>query len=155
MTMNFPDLPTESPAPKIEVFNTSGIELPFDSSVIPTIVRKIELGENVRYQNLEIVFVDEKEIVEINEEHLDRDYITDIITFRYDEDTSNQQIEGTLYCCAPRIKEQGKEFAKSEREEFLRVVIHGFIHLIGYDDSTDDQKAIMTNLEDKYLGKLP
>lgn len=153
--MNFPDFPTESSVPKIEVFNTSGLELPFNSSIIPTIVRKIELGENVRYQNLEIVFVDEEEIVAINEEHLDRNYITDIITFRYDEDQSNQQIEGTLYCCAPRIKEQSEEFSKSERQEFLRVVIHGFIHLIGYDDSTDEEKNIMTKLEDKYLGKLP
>jgi len=100
---------------------------------------------------LEVVYVDEPEIVRVNKEHLDRDYITDIITFRYDDDPSHKQVEGTLYCCAPRIKEQAAEFESSEEREFRRIFIHGLLHLLDYDDQTDDQRQQMRQLENRFL----
>lgn len=154
MKMNFPDPSDFSDAIKLEVFNPSEFPLPFDEAEIHSALTEIEKNENVSYQAVEIVFVDESGIVDINKEHLKRDYITDIITFRYDEDSSNQHIEGTLYCCAPRISEQSQELEASESNEFLRVMIHGLIHLIGYDDQTEEDKKRMTELENLYLDKI-
>jgi len=154
MKMNFPDPSEFSGDEKLEVFNPSELPLPFDEADIHSAMSEIEKNEEISYQAVEIVFVDEPGIVEINKEHLQRDYITDIITFRYDEDPSNQHIEGTLYCCAPRISEQSKEFEASESTEFLRVMIHGLIHLIGYDDQTEADKNRMTELENLYLDKI-
>jgi rRNA maturation RNase YbeY len=94
--------------------------------------------------------VDEDEIVRINKEHLDRDYVTDIITFRYDESDADA-IEGTMFCCAPRIAEQAEEFNESRKREFLRIYIHGLLHLIGYEDKSDQQKKEMTAKEETYL----
>ena len=138
----------------IEIFNTSGLDLPFEESEAAFLLSEVSADQNCTFSFVEVVFVDEKEIVRINKEFLERDYVTDIISFRYDEDESNQEIEGTLYCCAQRIQEQSKEFSDSAKEEFLRVIVHGLIHLVGYDDQTPEEKAEMTRLENTYLSKL-
>ena len=147
----FPDPESSKSLPKLAVYNPSGHPLPFQSEFIPKLLHSIEAGENATFLSVEIVFTDEDEIVRINTEYLERDYVTDIISFRYDEDESNSAIEGTLYCCAPRIEEQSKEQNTDSEEEFLRVVAHGLLHLTGYNDQTESDKKKMTGLEDKYL----
>lgn len=147
----FPDPESSDSLIKVAVYNPSGHPLPFQSELIPKLLHSIESGENATFLSVEIVFTDEVEIVKINTEYLERDYITDIISFRYDEDESNRAIEGTLYCCAPRIEEQSKELNTSSEEEFLRVIAHGLLHLAGYNDQTEADKKKMTELEDNYL----
>ncbi len=126
--------------------------MPVQELELLKLIEITEKNEQVRFREIELVYVDEDEIVRINHEFLDRDYITDIITFRYDED--DQAIEGTLYCCAPRIAEQSAEFKVDPNTEFLRVFVHGLIHLAGHDDQTSDEKKQMTDLEDQYLNAL-
>lgn len=148
---NFPDIPTE-PENKLIINNESGQSVPVEEQELLKLIEITEKNEDVRFKEIELVFVDEDEIVRINHEFLDRDYITDIITFRYDED--HQAIEGTLYCCAPRISEQSVEFKDDPKTEFLRVFVHGLIHLSGHDDQTTKEKEQMTDLEDQYLNAL-
>lgn len=137
--------------PVLQVFNPSGFNLPVKEESLQTILVHIETEEETSFTLLEVVFVDEIEIVRINKQYLDRDYITDVISFRYDEKEDSQSIEGTLYCCAPRIAEQAREFGVDPQEEFCRIFIHGLLHLIGYDDQTDRDKEHMSRLEDHYL----
>jgi len=138
--------------PTLQIFNESLVNIPLDQSSAQSLLSLIEEHEEVTYSFVELVYVDEEEIVRINKEHLDRDYITDIISFRYDEQPgSDKNIEGTLFCCAPRILEQAGEFEEPASKEFKRILIHGLLHLIGYDDQTNDEKNTMTALEDKYL----
>lgn len=148
---NFPDIPTE-PENKLIINNESGESVPVEEQELLKLIEITEKNEDVRFKEIELVYVDEDEIVRINHEFLDRDYITDIITFRYDED--DQAIEGTLYCCAPRISEQSVEFNDDPKTEFLRVFVHGLIHLAGHDDQTPKEKKQMTDLEDQYLNAL-
>ena len=147
---SFPEL-TSGP---VEFHNTSGISIPIELSLIEKAVNFIEKEQSVQFSHLEVVYVDENEIVSINKEYLERGYVTDIISFRYDEDESDQQIEGTLFCCAPRISEQSNELGTNKKEEFLRIIIHGLLHLCGYDDDTEDSKQEMTRLENRYLSVL-
>ena len=151
MMTNFPDIPTE-PEKKLIINNESGESVPVKERELLKLAEITEKNEAVRFKEIELVYVDEDEIVRINREFLDRDYVTDIITFRYDED--DQAIEGTLYCCAPRIAEQSAEFDNSMKTEFLRVFVHGLIHLAGYNDQTPKEKKQMTELEDRYLEAL-
>lgn len=144
----------EAAAPPIELYNTSGIEIPVNRAEAAYLQQVISDDLNCAFSFVEVVFVDEDEIVRINKEYLQRDYITDIISFRYDEDDSDQHIEGTLYCCAQRIAEQAKEFSDSVELEFQRIIAHGLIHLVGYDDQTPEEKAAMTRLENNYLRAL-
>lgn len=94
----------------------------------------------VDFELVEVVYVDEAEIQRINTEYLKHEYVTDIITFRLDEQQTDSTIEGTIYCCAQRIFEQAEEFDQQPRTEFLRVLIHGLIHLNGYNDQTTEEK---------------
>ncbi|MFP8488447.1 rRNA maturation RNase YbeY [Gracilimonas sp. Q87] len=138
--------------PTLQSFNESSVNVPLDQPTAQKILSLIEVHEKVVYSFVELVYVDEEEIIRINNEHLDRDYVTDIISFRYDEESDgDQEIEGTLFCCAPRIKEQAQEFGESAEREFERILIHGLLHLIGYNDQTEEEKRSMTELEDKYL----
>ena len=137
----------------IQIFNTSGSQIPILENDAAFLLESISTHQNCTFDFVEVVYVDENEIVRVNNEFLKRDYITDIISFRYDENQTNQEIEGTLYCCAQCISEQSKEFADSQKQEYLRVLIHGLLHLIGYDDGNTAEKQEMTRLEDFFLNE--
>ena len=142
----------KSETPILQLFNESDEDIPLSNETASAILDQISLHEEASFSMVELVYVNEEEIVRINKEHLDRDYITDIISFRYDDGTaSNSDIEGTLFCCAPRIIEQAEEFGESVENEFKRILIHGLLHLLGYKDKTKEQKSEMTSLENKYL----
>ena len=142
--MEFPEHP-------LEIFNTSGLELPFTDSDAAFLLDKISEDQNVAFSFVEVVFVDDAEILRVNNDHLQHNYVTDIITFRYDDDETKLEIEGTLYCCAPRIVEQAGEFNQKPKREFLRIITHGLLHLCGYEDDTASKKKEMTSLEDHFL----
>lgn len=141
----------------LQIFNESDVEVPLSQTQAELILEILTNKENAKFELVELVYVDEEEIIRINKKHLDRDYVTDIISFRYDDGAENLDttaIEGTLFCCAPRIFEQSKEFGEASEREFERIFIHGLLHLIGYEDDTKPKKEEMTLLENKYLGLL-
>lgn len=137
--------------PNIQVFNETDLDIPVPSQEYERIASAIANAEDCSFKFVEVVYVDEDEIVRINQEHLDRDYVTDIITFRYSGTEENKEIEGTMFCCAPRIYEQAKEFEELPETEFRRIYIHGLLHLAGYEDKTEEQKVRMTAKENAYL----
>jgi rRNA maturation RNase YbeY len=141
--------------PDIQIFNETDLSIPLELPIFKIIAESISQKERCSFNFLEIVYVDEKEIIRINKEHLDRDYVTDIITFRYDESETKSNIEGTMFCCAPRIVEQAEEFDESTEREFKRIYIHGLLHLVGYDDQTSSQKERMATKENTYLELYP
>jgi len=154
MMTNFPDIPEEKNQKKVTKITNCDTAVPVSISELNRITKIIENEEKVQFHHIELVYVKEEDIVEVNKEYLNRDYVTDIITFRYDEDESNSSIEGTLFCCAPRISEQSLEFNVDQKEEYLRIFIHGLLHLLGYKDESEEEKSIMTGLENKYLDKF-
>lgn len=137
--------------PDIQIFNQTSLTIPLTQSYCQEVAEYLSKEEDCNFNFIEVVYVDEDNIVQINREHLDRDYITDIITFRYDDSNQNQDIEGTLFCCAPRIFEQAQELNEATKREFLRIFIHGLLHLTGYDDQSAKQKEEMTQKEEFYL----
>ena len=152
MMKTFPDTADLYPDDPFSIDNQSGIKIPADESSFRKLMRIVELHEPVRFRHIELVYVDENEILRINREYLNHDFVTDIITFSYGD--SPKDVEGTLFCCAPRIVEQSTEFDTDAAEEFLRVFVHGLIHLAGYDDGTEAEKSEMTRLENRYLELL-
>lgn len=136
---------------EVSVFNESGSSVPIDERIARKCISEVARQEACSFNMIEIVYVDEERIKDVNIKHLDHHYVTDIITFRYDENPSNINIEGTLFCCAQRITEQADEYEEDKDTEFKRVLIHGLLHLAGYDDRTDEQKQVMRKREDFYL----
>jgi len=139
---------------EIEIFNQPGQPLPLSESDSQRIASAVMVHEKCAFRLVEIVYVDEKEIIRINKQYLDRDYVTDIISFRYDESTDNERIEVTLYCCAPRIREQSREFDEPVKREFFRILIHGLLHLVGYEDQPEEEKDKMRARENFYLKEI-
>lgn len=138
----------------IEIINESEYSsIPFQKVEAEAIAHLIEDQQQVTFSLVEIVFVSVKRIVEINQEYLERDYITDIISFSYHNST-DEPLEGTLFICANRIFEQAEEFADNNKQEFLRIVTHGMLHLTGLDDQSDDEKKTMTSIENSILEQL-
>lgn len=155
----FPDFPDESNETVLSVHNPSQYKLRVENTVLEKLIDLIQTGENVNYGFVELVYVDEEGIIEINKKYLEREYVTDIISFNYNEevdatDSPQEAIEGTLYCCAPRIAEQSAEMGSDIKQEFYRIFIHGLLHLAGYDDSSVKENETMTQLENHYLEQM-
>ena len=103
-------------------------------------------------KNLNINLIDDKSLLKINNDFLNKDYLTDIITFNYSE--NKRIIDGDVYISYERIKDNATNRGLSEQEELERIIVHGALHLCGEEDYTKEQRESMTKLENKYLAKL-
>ena len=90
------------------------------------------------------LFCSDEKILEVNKEYLKHDYYTDIITFDYCEE---EIISGDMFISIDTVKSNALQFSTSAEEELLRVIIHGILHLIGFDDKTDEDEKIMRKEE--------
>jgi probable rRNA maturation factor len=96
-------------------------------------------------------FVSEERILEVNQEYLNHDYFTDIITF---DDSFVNIINGSIFISPDTVKYNSQILNISFSSEIHRVIVHGIMHLCGYKDSNRDEKIKMRKLEDKYLHYL-
>jgi probable rRNA maturation factor len=135
----------------LDLFNDSDVEVPISDEIARSSIKAVESGEGVTFSLLELVYVDETEIIDVNRQHMGRDYVTDIITFHYHDEGAKTDLEGSLVMCAPRIMEQAIELGIPVENEFKRVLFHGLLHLCGYADANSADKRIMTRQEDRYL----
>lgn len=135
----------------LDLFNDSEAEVPISDEIARSSVMAVESGEGVSFSLVELVYVDETEIMDVNRQHLGRDYVTDIITFPYHDEGARSDLEGSLVMCAPRITEQALEMGIPVETEFRRVLFHGLLHLCGYVDANPADKDVMTQREDRYL----
>jgi rRNA maturation RNase YbeY len=94
---------------------------------------------------LNIVFMSDEELLKINQQFLQHDYYTDIITF--DNGTTDQLIMGELYISLDRVRDNAKTMGEKYQSELLRVVAHGVLHLIGYQDKKSEQIVEMRACE--------
>ena len=94
--------------------------------------------------NLTYIFCDDEYLKSINSKYLNHDYYTDIVTFDYNKD---KVISGDMFISIERVKENAVLFHCNFTEELLRVIVHGLLHLIGYKDSSESEKAIMRKVE--------
>lgn len=96
-----------------------------------------------------VIFVDDKEIHRLNLEYLQHDYATDVITFTINEEMNDFDAE--IYISVDTAKQQAEEYNVSLNNEVRRLAIHGALHLVGFDDSTDELRSTMQMKENYYL----
>ena len=109
-------------------------------------------NEGFKEGEINYIFVDDDTLLEKNKEYLNHDTYTDIITF----DTSDEpgEISGDIYISTDRVIENSREYGVPYPEEMHRVLVHGILHLCGYDDKTEEEKKKMREKEDYYLSQL-
>ncbi|HSH20054.1 MAG TPA: rRNA maturation RNase YbeY [Draconibacterium sp.] len=100
---------------------------------------------------ISIIFCSDKYLLEINTEYLQHNFFTDIITFNYVE---GNIISGDLFISSERVKENAAQYGASFIMELYRVIFHGVLHLVGYNDKTENEKKIMREKEDYYLSEV-
>jgi probable rRNA maturation factor len=99
-------------------------------------------------ERVDYIFCSDPYLLEINRTYLQHDYFTDIITFDLSEDS---ETIGEIYISVDRIKENSKAHSISYTEEMLRVIFHGALHLIGFNDKKKSEITVMREKEDYYL----
>ena len=107
-------------------------------------------SEGRKLGELNIIFVSDKALLEINKNYLQHDFYTDIITFDLGDGKGNP-VMGEIYISTDRVRENAGSFRKSIRNELHRVIFHGLLHLCGYTDKSSIQQQRMRNREDHYL----
>jgi rRNA maturation RNase YbeY len=115
------------------------------------VLKNIELlisGENKVAGDLSFIITDDESLRQINIEFLEHDYYTDVITFNYNE---GKIINGEIYLSIDRIRENSRTYNASREKELQRVLIHGVLHLLGYDDKDEKSKSEMRSREDYWL----
>ena len=136
---------------KVELFYEDLQPLKLQKSLLKKHINILINSEIRRVGEISLIFCSDKYLLDINMEYLKHNYYTDIITFNYVE---GNVISGDLFISIDRVKENSKKFNTSLIKELYRVIFHGILHLIGYNDKTEDEKKIMREKEDLYLGEV-
>ena len=108
-------------------------------------------SKNKKAQSISFIFCSDNYLQKINSEFLNHKDLTDVITFNYSEKTN---LTGDIFISAERVKENSKIYNVKFKEELARVMIHGVLHLIGYNDIKEKEKTLMRTLENEFLKLL-
>jgi len=147
-----PDWPETGEDDESGVFFTSHdveFEPAHPERLVEWILETIE-SEGQELTRLDIVFCSDAFLLEINQKHLGHDFYTDIITFPLNENP----LLAEIYISIDRVKENAQSLHIPFENELHRVMIHGVLHLCGYDDHEEEDIQIIRKKEDFYLGEL-
>ena len=137
------------------IFNTTDEKIDF--SEVDSVIKFACKHLNIENPLLNIVIVDNEKIREINKEYRNKDAVTDVIYFAFEEvkDVNYEDVRflGEIYISYERCKEQAKDYGHSVRREFCYLAVHGLLHLLGYDHMTEEDKKVMRALEEEILNE--
>ena len=133
----------------LKIINNHFKNYKINNSAITEILSLIIKKENKKIENLNIVIENDNFLKVLKKKYFNQNVYTDVITFNLEED--NEPIDGEIYVSLPRIIENAKVYDSKFEEEFKRIIIHGFLHLVGYNDLDEKQKNQMTKLENYYI----
>ncbi len=107
-------------------------------------------NEDCSEGDINYIFCDDEYLLTLNQEYLDHDTLTDIISFDY---TVGKELHGDIFISIERVLENAKKFNVKVVDEIDRVMIHGILHYCGYNDKSGDEKTLMRSKEDYYLSR--
>jgi probable rRNA maturation factor len=116
---------------------------------LKTFIKDLFAREGQGLRNLQYVFCTDDYLLQINQQFLQHDTLTDIVTFELGEDPAIT--EGEIYISIDRVNENALKFKVSQEHELHRVIFHGALHLCGYKDKTKDESTLMREKENECL----
>ena len=128
--------------------NVDEISLPLNTN---TWLEQLIIAEHKKIGVINYIFCDDDQLLKVNQDFLNHDYLTDIITFDY---VKGKTISADIFVSLPRILENSTVLFKDFDSELFRVLAHGILHLCGYKDKSDEEIALMRKKEDHYLALL-
>jgi probable rRNA maturation factor len=142
--------------PTVGVLNVESTRKTEDNDLIPIITKAIDLvcaGEGRRLKNLNIILTDDAALKVMNKKYLDLDEPTDVLAFDL-TDEANGNIEGDIYISLDRAEEQAKLNQEPNRNEVIRLAVHGFLHLSGWDHDDDVSLKSMIDHGERYVQQI-
>ncbi len=116
-----------------------------DESLYSNWISRVIQSENKKEGDINYVFCEDEYILQINQQYLNHDYYTDIISFDY---TVGNELHGDIFISVDRVRENALDYNTSFEEELKRVIIHGVLHYCGYKDKTEEDEQLMRSKED-------
>jgi rRNA maturation RNase YbeY len=123
-----------------------------DISLIKSSIELVFKGEHKIAEFVNVIFLQQTELRLLKKKYFDLDVFTDVIAFNLND--PHEAIEGEIYLSMEQIALNAIQYKTDPMEELYRVLIHGCLHLCGYEDEISEQKAQMTSLEDRYLAGI-
>jgi probable rRNA maturation factor len=143
---------------KIEIFNETNEEIK-ELEIVEKVLYSAMEKENLIDTSFNLIIVDNDYIHKLNKEYRNIDRETDVITFALeDEDTlivgDKKRVLGDIYISIDKVKVQASEYGHSEKREICFLVVHGILHLLGYDHMNTSDEKVMFSKQDKILDEL-
>lgn len=130
-------------------YQADGVELPqIKHRETSAWIKAVAATYDKRVGDIGYMFVNDEKILEVNNQYLQHDYYTDIITFDYGE---GNMISGDLVISLDTVRSNAELFGKTYDEELYRVIIHGILHLCGINDKGPGEREIMEACENRAL----
>lgn len=127
---------------------------PYPAALLVQSVEAILKDHDYLQGEISIALVDDPTIRELNKQYLEHDYETDVISFVLDEDPQNASLVGQLIVSTDTAERLAAEVGCAYDQEVLLYVVHGLLHLVGYDDKTPDAASEMRDAESLYLSRF-
>ena len=116
-------------------------------------LKNIASGYGFSAGDLNYVFCDDEYLLQMNRQYLGHDYYTDIISFDSREDALSKRLDGDIFISVDTVRANGEEYGEGFEREIMRVIAHGLLHLIGFDDHTASQQKKMREAENTALAQ--
>lgn len=113
-------------------------------------LKAVAVEENCRLGEISVIFCSDAYLLDMNRKYLGHDYFTDTITFDYSE---GEVLSGDLFISVDTVRSNASFYSAEFDDELDRVIVHGLLHLIGYDDHSEEEFAAMKEKENYYLSK--
>lgn len=124
----------------------------FNQNKVRNWLKSVINNEKATTGAIQFIIIDDDALLELNRTYLNHDTLTDIITFNYNSELGG--ISGDIYISHDRVVDNAEQYDVSVIHELMRVMVHGVLHLIGYDDHNETDKQLMRNRENYYLSLL-
>ena len=116
------------------------------------IISSVLMEEGKTLAEILVIFTSDEILSDLKKEFFNEEHLTDVISFRMN-DYNEEKVEGEIYISIPQVERNARKFDQSFSRELSRIIIHGSLHLLNYDDSTIDSKIKMTEKENYFLKK--
>ena len=136
---------------QVKIYNDYDPKFLFNSESIKNLILNV-FEKKVKLIELSIILTNNISLSNLKKKYFNVNQFTDVIAFNLSD--KKDCIEGEIYISIDDVKENAKIYSESFENEFKRVIIHGGLHLLGFDDSTEHEKQTMKNLENIFLNKF-
>ena len=134
---------------KLNIINDYNDGLSIENSSIDKLIKKLFDSEGYDCAKINIILTNRDFLSNLKKEYFNVNQYTDVIAFNLEE--KGEEIDGEIYISIDDVLENSNIFSVSFNDEFKRILIHGILHLLGYDDQKSDEIKVMKSLEEKYL----